>query len=105
MRHGKVTGTVPSTTPEGARVQITDHPEVDVDLAANAVQCLEDGQTFCLDGQEYDERTTLCPYDPGHWVQPLHITDTVPDGVSQEIARDFYNYGTKRYEFPLDPDS
>jgi hypothetical protein len=66
-------------------VRIADHPEVLVDLDANAYLCIEDDQVFDL-AERFDADHTWCPIDAGHYVEPLHIAATIPDGVSEAVA-------------------
>lgn len=79
--------------------------DVSVDVEPNAFSCAEDDELFELESYEmWDEDETACPYDAGHFVAPVFVTDAVPAGVPADIAADFWHHGRKRYEFTLDLD-
>lgn len=82
--------------------------DVDVELTANAYECVDDDKLFTMEPREtWDTQETACPNDYGHYVRPILISPAgeIPDGVPADVAADFYHPGRGRYEFALDPDS
>lgn len=86
-------------------MRLADDPDLEVDLTPNAFECPEDQEMFGLGaGEHWDEDDTVCPYDAGHYVGPYLVTDTIPDGVPADVARDYWHPTNRRYQFRLDHD-